>query len=59
MLSITALRRWIFWIGLIAFVAWDYTASAPVNLRLEQPIFAAGSDVAWAAATWQVRTLAS
>ena len=43
MLSITALRRWIFWIGLIAFVAWDYTASAPVNLRLEPPIFAAGS----------------
>ncbi len=43
MLSITALHRWIFWIGLIAFVAWDYTASAPVNLRLEPPIFAAGS----------------
>ena len=46
MLSITALRRWIFWIGLIAFVAWDYTASAPVNLRLEPPMITAGSGQA-------------
>lgn len=45
MLSITALRRWIFWIGLFAFIAWDYRASDPVNLRLEPPIFAAGSGL--------------
>ena len=36
-------RRSIFWLLLIAFAAWDYAASAPVNLRLEPPIFAAGS----------------
>ena len=41
----TTTRRWIFWIGLTAFVAWDYWHSAPVNLRLEPPIFAAGSGL--------------
>jgi len=45
MLSITALRRWIFWIGLFAFIAWDYRALAPVNLRLEPPLIAAGSGL--------------
>ena len=52
MLSITALRPWIFWIGLIAFVAWDYTASAPVNLRLEPPIFAARSGAPVGGGHW-------
>ena len=41
----TATRRWIFWGLLTAFVAWDFAVSAPVNLRLEPPIFAAGSGV--------------
>lgn len=36
-------RRWIFWLALIAFVAWDFGWSAPVNLRFEPPIFSAGS----------------
>lgn len=32
-----------FWITLAAFLAWDFTASEPVNLRLEPPLIAAGS----------------
>jgi len=40
-----AARRWVFWAALVGFVAWDYGASAPVNLRLEPPIFAAGSGL--------------
>ena len=43
MLSITTLRRWIFWLALIGFIGWDFAVSAPVNLRLEPPLFAAGS----------------
>ncbi|MCK9517059.1 MAG: hypothetical protein WCZ18_02100 [Ottowia sp.] len=38
-----AARSWIFWLVLIAFVAWDFMHSAPVNVRLEPPIIAAGS----------------
>ena len=41
----TALNRWIFWLVLIGFVAWDFGVSAPVNLRMEPPIFSAGSGV--------------
>ena len=41
----TAMRRWIFWILLVGFIVWDFAASAPVNLRLEPPIFAAGSGL--------------
>ena len=39
----TALARWIFWCAIAAFLAWDWHHSAPVNLRLEPPLFAAGS----------------
>ena len=38
-------RRALFWLLLAAFVAWDFATSAPVNLRLEPPIFAAGSGL--------------
>jgi hypothetical protein len=41
----TATRRWIFWLCLTGFIAWDHLHSAPVNLRLEPPIFAAGSGL--------------
>ncbi len=37
--------RWIFWLALLAFGAWDFVGSAPVNLRLEPPIIAAGSGI--------------
>lgn len=40
--AVTA-RRWVFWAALAGFVAWDFAASAPVNLRLEPPFIAAGS----------------
>lgn len=36
-------RRWIFWGALAAFIAWDFFASAPINLRLEPPPIAVGS----------------
>ncbi|QTD45649.1 hypothetical protein [Ottowia testudinis] len=39
----TAIRRWAFWLALTGFIAWDFAQSDPVNLRLEPPIFAAGS----------------
>ena len=36
----------IFWTVLAAFLAWDFTVSAPVNLRDEPPLIAAGSGQA-------------
>ena len=38
-----SIRSWLFWLVLTAFVIWDFVHSAPVNLRLEPPIIAAGS----------------
>src|SRR5690606_27345036 len=35
-----------FWIVLAGFFAWDWTHSAPVNVRTEPPLIAAGSGVA-------------
>ena len=35
--------RWLFWLAFVAFAAWDFASSAPVNLRLEPPIITAGS----------------
>ncbi|MCK9512783.1 MAG: hypothetical protein M0R28_16350 [Pigmentiphaga sp.] len=32
-----------FWIGLLVFLAWDWSASPPVDLRREPPLIAAGS----------------
>ncbi|MFN5510180.1 MAG: hypothetical protein ACK44L_09830 [Burkholderiales bacterium] len=32
-----------FWIVLLAFITWDLQASAPVDLRNEPPVIAAGS----------------
>ncbi|HWK62259.1 MAG TPA: hypothetical protein VNT00_12645 [Eoetvoesiella sp.] len=36
----------VFWALLIAFFAWDWAVSAPVNQRLEPPLIAAGSGQA-------------
>lgn len=33
----------VFWLTLIAFLAWDFQASDPVDLRNEPPLIAAGS----------------
>jgi len=33
----------LFWLALAAFVAWDFRASAPIDLRDEPPLIAAGS----------------
>jgi len=35
-----------FWILLVGFVAWDLQASAPLDLRNEPPVIAAGSGQA-------------
>ncbi len=42
----TAVLRGLFWAILIVFVAWDFAASKPVDLRYEAPLIAAGSGVA-------------
>jgi hypothetical protein len=41
-------RVWqsLFWLGLLAFLAWDWSVSPPVELRLEPPLIAAGSGQA-------------
>ncbi len=35
-----------FWLILITFLAWDFYVSAPVDLRNEPPLIAAGSGQA-------------
>ena len=35
--------RAVFWLLLIGFLAWDFTHSAPVDMRFEPPLLAAGS----------------
>ena len=35
-----------FWLILITFLAWDFNVSAPVDLRNEPPLIAAGSGQA-------------
>lgn len=36
----------VFWLVLAAFLAWDFSVSAPVDLRNEPPLIAAGSGQA-------------
>ena len=36
----------VFWLILVGFLAWDYAASPPVDLRNEPPLIAAGSGQA-------------
>lgn len=33
----------VFWLGLVAFLGWDWSASAAPDLRNEPPLIAAGS----------------
>ncbi len=37
------LRAWAFWGALALFIAWDFHASNPIDLRNEPPLIAAGS----------------
>jgi hypothetical protein len=39
-------RQLLFWSALFAFLAWDFSVSAPIDLRLEPPLIAAGSGQA-------------
>jgi len=34
---------WVFWLLMLGFVAWDFQTSAPIDLRDEPPLIAAGS----------------
>ena len=36
----------LFWLSLALFLGWDWMNSAPVNLRHEAPLIAAGSGLA-------------
>lgn len=36
----------VFWLVLLVFLAWDFSVSAPVDLRNEPPLIAAGSGQA-------------
>ena len=38
--------RALFWLALAAFLAWDWSASPPIDLRQEPPLIAAGSGQA-------------
>ena len=39
-------RQLFFWAALIAFLAWDFVRSTPLDLRQEPPLIAAGSGQA-------------
>ena len=39
----TGILRWVFWIGLVAFLSWDFARSPAIDLRQEPPLIAAGS----------------
>lgn len=39
----TTVLRSAFWVLLLAFLAWDYSASKAIDLRAEAPFIAAGS----------------
>jgi len=45
-MSTTQKLQWVFWLGLAGFLAWDFSASGPVDLRNEPPLIAAGSGQA-------------
>ena len=45
-MSTTKRLQAVFWLTLLAFIAWDFSTSAPVDLRNEPPLIAAGSGQA-------------
>lgn len=44
--TLTRRLQAVFWLILVFFLVWDFNASAPVNLRDEPPLIAAGSGQA-------------
>jgi hypothetical protein len=46
MLNSPRTRRAVFWLSLLALVAWDLRHSAPLNVWREPPLLAAGSGQA-------------
>jgi hypothetical protein len=45
-MSTTHKLQAVFWLGLAAFLSWDFMVSTPVDLRNEPPLIAAGSGQA-------------
>ncbi len=45
-MNASVVYRAVFWLGLLGFLAWDWTHSAPIDLRQEPPLIAAGSGQA-------------
>ena len=45
-MSTTHKLQAVFWLGLAGFLSWDFMVSAPVDLRNEPPLIAAGSGQA-------------
>ena len=45
-MSTTKRLQAVFWLTLLAFIAWDFSISTPVDLRNEPPLIAAGSGQA-------------
>lgn len=43
MKALTNPLRWVFWIALVGFLAWDFKQSPAIDLRQEPPLIAAGS----------------
>ena len=43
MKAMTSSLRWVFWIALVGFLAWDFARSPAIDLRQEPPLIAAGS----------------
>ena len=46
MTTTTQRLRAVFWLILLGFLDWDFSASSPVDLRNEPPLIAAGSGQA-------------
>lgn len=42
----TKTLRWLFWLALLAFLAWDFVRAPAIDLRREPPLLAAGSGQA-------------
>jgi hypothetical protein len=42
----TKTLRWLFWLALLAFLAWDFIRAPAIDLRREPPLLAAGSGQA-------------
>ena len=45
-MTLQRLSSTLFWIALVGFVGWDWSRAAPIDVRQEPPLLAAGSGQA-------------